>query len=255
MQAAEAWDKSVTEHGAVWSAAGVRSDDPFIKFPEWFWPYIPESGTIVDVGCGYGRVAVPILRAKPALCLIGLDVSVEMLAQFDQITKDHGVAERAKRMLANMPPIPLDDASADLIFTSAVLLHNPHDVAREMIREMHRILKPGGKALFTASFPARWNLEGLQNYIAQVLIPSLRRKNGPARTYSRAMVREALADFEHIEIFTVNATVLPRSVWKWPMPGQKLIRRLNAVAARHDLIRFLFAREFEAVAIKAPAPR
>jgi hypothetical protein len=73
------------------------------------------------------------------------------------------------------------------------------------------------------------------------------------RTHSRAMARDALPDFEQADIFTTNATVLPRSFWKYLLPFQRVIRIINDRGAHHDLTRALFAREFEAVALKAAA--
>lgn len=247
---AATWDRSVAEHGAIWSAAGATSRDPFVKFPSWFWPHLPSVGTIVDVGCGYGRVAIPILRNRPGVRLIGFDASEQMLDHFRGLAREHGVSDRAELRHSAFPPIDLPDASADLVITSAVLLHNPFAAAREIVAEIHRVLKPGRKALFSASFVARWNAEGLQNFVAQAVWPPLRRKNGPVRTYTRRMVRDVLRPFEHVEIFTTHATVLPRTIYRWTVPGGDAIRALNAWAEQHEFTRNLFAREFEAIAIK-----
>jgi SAM-dependent methyltransferase len=246
--AARHWDKSVKEGGAVWSAAATHSRDPFSKFPHWILDHLPDEGTVADIGCGYGRIAIPVLKTKPRLNYIGFDASAEMLSKFQMIAADAAVACTTRQ--CEFPPIPLDSNSIDAAISCSVLLHNPYKAAREIVAEIHRVLKPGGVAIFAGSFPARWNLEGIQNFVAQGLIPSLRRKNGPVRTYTRFLVRDVLAEFASVNLFVERATVFPRSLWRWQLPFGGIIRAVNDAAERRTWSRELFARGFEVIARK-----
>lgn len=42
-------------------------------------PYLPDEGIVVDVGCGVGRLTVPVADARPALSVVGFDTSPEMI--------------------------------------------------------------------------------------------------------------------------------------------------------------------------------
>lgn len=64
-----------TEADKVWSemaqdnpiraAAATPTRDPFAKYPTSVEAAIPdETGLVLDAGCGYGRVAIPLLRKK-----------------------------------------------------------------------------------------------------------------------------------------------------------------------------------------------
>ena len=43
--------------------------------------YVPENGTILDYGCGVGRIAKEVLAQRPDVKVVGLDASSDMLKQ------------------------------------------------------------------------------------------------------------------------------------------------------------------------------
>ena len=53
---------------------------------------LPRSGRVLDVGCGYGRIAVPLARA--GFAVTGLDVSPNLLRAARREAASHGVAVR-----------------------------------------------------------------------------------------------------------------------------------------------------------------
>lgn len=96
---------------------------------------------LVDIGCGTGRLLRQIRLAYPALELTGLDLSKPYLAEAER----HMAGLRPARfVVANAETTGLADASQD-IATTVFLFHElPNDVRRRLIREMARVLKPGG---------------------------------------------------------------------------------------------------------------
>lgn len=42
-------------------------------------PYLPDAGVVVDIGCGIGRLAVPLSERHPELEFCGVDTSESML--------------------------------------------------------------------------------------------------------------------------------------------------------------------------------
>jgi SAM-dependent methyltransferase len=106
------------------------------------------SADVVEIGCGAGRMTRAI--ARRAGHVTALDVSPRMLdlareqnAGLDNV--DWTLADG--RTLAGIP-----DASADVCISHIVFQHIPDpDVTLGYVREMGRVLRPGGVALFQVS--------------------------------------------------------------------------------------------------------
>jgi len=96
----------------------------------------------VDLGCGVGRLT-PLLAAR-ARTVIALDASQALLLA----ARRHGLPTNARLVRGDLGGIPLRDASADLVFTSNVLIHATEgaDLARAAA-EITRVLRPGGRAI------------------------------------------------------------------------------------------------------------
>lgn len=60
-----------------------------------------------------------------------------------------------ERVLAQMSELPFDDDSFDWVFCCEVLHHNDRRGMRAALREMHRVLRPGG-SLLVMNEPLRW---------------------------------------------------------------------------------------------------
>ena len=99
--------------------------------------------TVLDYGCGNGENSLPL--AVRGARVIGLDVSDDLLALARQRLSLHGVESRATFLVASAHEIPLPDNSVDAVMGIAILHHL--DLARSA-SEIHRVLKPGGIAVF-----------------------------------------------------------------------------------------------------------
>jgi SAM-dependent methyltransferase len=93
--------------------------------------------TVVDVGCGTGRVKPFAWERHPGVRLIGLDP--------DPAADDNPALDDF-RLLDPSRPWPLEDASADLALARYVLEHVADPAA--FLFEAGRVLKPGGQLLF-----------------------------------------------------------------------------------------------------------
>ena len=104
--------------------------------------YLRPEMTVADVGAGTGFLAaglaprvkqVHVLDGSPAM----LEVARKNLSVFDNVIF----------RLADGSSLPLPDASLDAVFANMYLHHMPDPLAA--IREMARLLKPGGRLLIT----------------------------------------------------------------------------------------------------------
>lgn len=216
-RAEQTWEALAGDDPIVAAAASPRGD-PFVKLPGWLDEEL-FSGVVLDAGCGYGRVAIPLLERQADLHLIGVDSSAHMLDYFGQLAGEHGVESRICLIKSDLSDIPLHDHSVDQVITSAVLLHNAYPATEAIVRELFRCLKPGGTAVFESSFPNLMTLNGVQ----KLIYASLRGgRNGPVRPYSRDRVRNLLTPYcDSIDIQGNGITVVPN------LTGLKIARLTN----------------------------
>jgi SAM-dependent methyltransferase len=97
--------------------------------------YQPES--ILEVGCGYGRL-LRELEVLLEIPLTGIDFSLTQLRKARQFLPD---SSRTALILGRGERLPFADQSFDLVLTSAVILHNPPDVARAIRQEVLRVAR------------------------------------------------------------------------------------------------------------------
>jgi SAM-dependent methyltransferase len=99
--------------------------------------------TILDFGCGSG--ANTVLLANRGARVIAFDISESLLRLAARRLDVNGVAGGAAFLAASAHDLPLPQSSVDVVFGIAILHHL--DLAL-VSREVHRVLRPGGRAIF-----------------------------------------------------------------------------------------------------------
>lgn len=105
----------------------------------------------LDLATGTGDLAVALARLWPGVAVDALDASPRMIEQARQrlAVRDADVASAVAPILGDMMALPQPDASVDVI-TASYAVRNVPD-ARAAVREMARVLRPGG-VLVTLDF-------------------------------------------------------------------------------------------------------
>lgn len=103
----------------------------------------PAAGDrILDVGCGTATLTLKLWRAAPEAQIVGLDGDPRVLAIARKKAAREGARIELREGLATRLPFP--DGAFDHVVTSLVLHHLTLDDKRTALREMHRVLRPGG---------------------------------------------------------------------------------------------------------------
>ncbi len=103
---------------------------------------------LVDIGCGTGRFLDFVKQAWPRLPVVGLDLSEAYLGEAARHLERWS---RVGFVVANAESIPMPASSCDAV-TSIFLLHElPPEVRRIVLREVARVLKPGGRLVVVDS--------------------------------------------------------------------------------------------------------
>ncbi len=97
------------------------------------------KGDLLELGCGEGR-GVELL-APLANSYVGIDKIKSVIETLEKKYSDY------KFMSGVFPPFPFEDNSFDTIVTFQVIEHVKDDEG--FVQEIHRVLKPGGRALIT----------------------------------------------------------------------------------------------------------
>ena len=103
---------------------------------------------VVEIGCGHGRLTRPI--AASVAEVMALDISQEMLEQAARLNP--GLAN-VRWLLGDGSSLePIEDGIADVCLSHVVFQHIPDGrVTLAYVREMGRVLRPGGVAVFGIS--------------------------------------------------------------------------------------------------------
>jgi SAM-dependent methyltransferase len=117
-----------------WSGAGPPDWEAYHAMVEGL---LRPGLTVVDVGCGAGRVKPFPWRRHPGVRLVGLDPDPG--AEANPTLDEFHLLEGGKAW-------PLEDASADLVLARYVLEHVADP--RQFFEEAKRVLRPGGRLAF-----------------------------------------------------------------------------------------------------------
>jgi demethylmenaquinone methyltransferase/2-methoxy-6-polyprenyl-1,4-benzoquinol methylase len=114
---------------------------------------VEPADTVLDVATGTAAVAIELAR-RHRCHVVGVDQSVEMLAEGRRRVEAAGLGERVELLQARAEDLPFEDAGfAGLTFT--YLLRYVDDPAAT-VRELARVVRPGGRiAMLEFSVPSR----------------------------------------------------------------------------------------------------
>jgi cyclopropane fatty-acyl-phospholipid synthase-like methyltransferase len=108
------------------------------------------SHTLVDFGCGTGRLAVHAIPALPLGHYIGIDVSQEMLRRLDdRLRAEPHSTCRVSLMHQPLDTFPIADDFVDMVCAFSVFTHMEHEDTFRYLRDARRVVRRGGRFVFS----------------------------------------------------------------------------------------------------------
>ncbi len=124
---------------------------------------VDASSEVLEIGCGCGRMALPLADVLESGHYLGMDIDGKALRactehsrlqasgfQFQLVDVFNGVYNPTGTQSAETYRFPLTDCSFDVIFLMSVFTHMLPDAVANYISEIARLLKPGGRCQFSA---------------------------------------------------------------------------------------------------------
>jgi ubiquinone/menaquinone biosynthesis C-methylase UbiE len=116
---------------------------------------------LLEVGCGRGAGARLILREFGPASLLLLDLDQDMVTRAKEFLKPD-LDPRTSLYVGDATRLPCRDGTLDGVFALGVLHHVPR--WREALKEIARVLKPGGVYVLEEFYPALY-----QNFLSRRL--------------------------------------------------------------------------------------
>ncbi len=110
------------------------------------------SCRIVDAGCGAGATLRYMAERMPLAKFTGITLAPWLLDLGKRMNKEAGLSDRIKLIKADFQNMPLPDACADAVFCLESACYAEGKDKAKLIRELHRILKPGGNFVVVDAF-------------------------------------------------------------------------------------------------------
>jgi ubiquinone/menaquinone biosynthesis C-methylase UbiE len=106
---------------------------------------------VLDVGCGTGGVTIPAKqRVGKSGEASGIDPAPEMIAVARKKSARAGLEIDFR--IGVIESLPYADGTFDVVTSSLMMHHLPHDVQVKGLAEIRRVLKPGGRLLIADMF-------------------------------------------------------------------------------------------------------
>ena len=161
---------------------------------------------LLEVGCGIGTDLVRF--AKGGARVTGVDLAQTAIDLARKNFELNGVAAEELRV-ANGEALPYPDSAFDVVYGHGVIQYTSD--APQLIREMHRVLKPGGTGIFMVYNRVSW-----LNAMSKLMKVALEHEDAPVlKKYSIAEFKELLKPFASVEIVPERFPVKSRLHKGW----------------------------------------
>ncbi|KAB2933389.1 MAG: class I SAM-dependent methyltransferase [Candidatus Contendobacter sp.] len=143
----EAWDKRATVYGSMPSGVLVKGFPPLLNdyLGNWHGEVIlnnllsklPKYTTVLDLGCGYGRISAFLKKHRPDLTIIGLDFSFIYCQNYKKNINYSVVC-------ADITSLPFKKGTFSAIIAVTVIMYLEEEQAQRMVTYLMSLLTSDG---------------------------------------------------------------------------------------------------------------
>ena len=208
------WDRHIHDHQITRHPVGSRGffddlDQYHFEKLHYLLRLVDFDGypgrSVLEVGCGAGVDLARFARGGAEVTGVDLTPSAIQLARanFEQ----QGLNGRFE--VANAEHLPFPDNGFDLVYAHGVVQYTANP--EQLVRECHRVLKPGGEAVFQVYNRISW-----LNALSKLMKVDLEHADAPVlRKLSAAEFRRLLAPFRDVRIVPERFPVKSRLHGGW----------------------------------------
>jgi ubiquinone/menaquinone biosynthesis C-methylase UbiE len=167
----------------------------------------------LDIGCGTGTLVTLIKRLHPNVEVCGLDPDPKALARARRKAERASVTIRLDPGFADDLPYP--DASFDKVFSSFMFHHLQQDEKGKALREVRRVLRPGG-SLHLLDFGGQES--GAGGFLAHLLHSSHRLRDNSEDRILSLMSRAGFADAKKVSQGSMLFALMRINYYKASVP-------------------------------------
>jgi ubiquinone/menaquinone biosynthesis C-methylase UbiE len=144
----------------------------------------PSPDSILDIGCGTGRLLQAAGGEFPEAQLVGIDPAPGMIAA---ATSKLGAGGRSRCLVASASGLPLASQTVDLVFSTSSFHH--WDDQGAGLREVRRVLRPHGAFVLADGYRSKLPHLNVKRHRSSALEAHI---DDPERIYSRRTLARML---------------------------------------------------------------
>lgn len=130
-----------------------------------------EKGMLLDVACGTGDFSIAACRAGVRK-VTGVDISDNMVEIGKKKVKEMGLDSRICLQCGDSEQLEFADGDFDVVTVAFGVRNFEH--LEKGLREMHRVLKPGGKVIILEfSMPGHFPMKQLYKFYFRRILPTI----------------------------------------------------------------------------------
>jgi MPBQ/MSBQ methyltransferase len=111
-----------------------------------------QASTVLDLGCGLGATARHFAQQNPQLSITGVSLVPWQIEQARVLTQEAGLSAQVEFWQADYTQLPFAEASFDFVYAVESSCYAQGWDKADLLREMKRILKPGGRFVVVDGF-------------------------------------------------------------------------------------------------------
>jgi cyclopropane fatty-acyl-phospholipid synthase-like methyltransferase len=111
-----------------------------------------DNAFLIDLGCGFGAISRTVAKNYSNVTIKGVTLSPAQVETAKKLNARQNLQDRIEIFEADYTKLPFEDGAADGVFAIESACYAAGAAKEDLIREMARVLKPGGRFVIADCF-------------------------------------------------------------------------------------------------------